>query len=242
MFPDLKIIGEEGSLDIDEKKDIVVARQGLMTFCADSIPDNIRELSISDTCIFIDPLDGTKEYTLGHVESVTVLIGIAYKTRSLAGVVHIPFVNRTLIGIIGVGTFEMSPSGQITSLPPPKSLPENVIVTTRSHLTDFLQLVLASMSPDSLIRSGGCGNKSVILVTGQASAYVFPSAGTRLWDTCASEAVVKAAGGQFTNSFGEDIVYDASSGDYQNHDGVLATMKNHEKYVLNRKTHAIPPL
>ena len=43
--------------------------------------------------MWVDPLDGTKEYTEGFLDHVTVLIGIAVGKRAVAGVINQPFFN-----------------------------------------------------------------------------------------------------------------------------------------------------
>jgi 3'(2'), 5'-bisphosphate nucleotidase len=50
---------------------------------------------------------------------------------------------------------------------------------------------------------------------------VHPSIGTKLWDTCAPEAILVAAGGTFSDCSGEPLVYDPSR--YHNQRGVLAS-------------------
>lgn len=42
--------------------------------------------------VWIDPLDGTKEYTTGNLSAVTVLIGLAIDGLPKIGVVHNPFI------------------------------------------------------------------------------------------------------------------------------------------------------
>ena len=39
----------------------------------------------------VDPLDGTKEYTEGRKQDVTVLIGIAAHGKAVGGVIYQPF-------------------------------------------------------------------------------------------------------------------------------------------------------
>jgi 3'(2'), 5'-bisphosphate nucleotidase len=43
-----------------------------------SIPNELKELEMDKIAIFVDPLDGTKEFTEGNLEAVITLIGIAY--------------------------------------------------------------------------------------------------------------------------------------------------------------------
>ena len=61
----------------------------------------------------MDPLDGTKQYISGYDEAmcVTVLIGVVWQGKPIAGVINQPFykkeagsyVERVLWGIVGVG-------------------------------------------------------------------------------------------------------------------------------------------
>jgi 3'-phosphoadenosine 5'-phosphosulfate (PAPS) 3'-phosphatase len=43
------------------------------------IPSNFQSVDSKDVCVFIDPLDATKEFTVGNLEGVITLIGIAYR-------------------------------------------------------------------------------------------------------------------------------------------------------------------
>ena len=80
---------------------------------------------MGDLTVWVDPLDGTKEYTQvvdmkyravlhiplqGLLDHVTVLIGIAVGSKAVAGVIHQPYYNyktegatvgRTFYGLVG---------------------------------------------------------------------------------------------------------------------------------------------
>lgn len=47
--------------------------------------------NIKDAVVWIDPLDGTKEFVKGNLSAVTVLIGLSIKGYSRFGIVHSPF-------------------------------------------------------------------------------------------------------------------------------------------------------
>ena len=44
-------------------------------------------------------------------------------------------------------------------------------------------------------RVGGAGNKLLMLLDGKADAWVFPSTGTKRWDTLAGDVLLEAFGG-----------------------------------------------
>ena len=57
----------------------------------DRLPANIQEAKIEDLTVWVDPLDGTKEFTEGYLDHVTVLVGIAIGKKAIGGVIHQPF-------------------------------------------------------------------------------------------------------------------------------------------------------
>lgn len=203
----------------------------------------------------MDPLDGTAEYTAGMLDHVTVLIGIAYKNRAVGGVVHQPYYNyqsnsgtlgRTLWGIPGLGV------GGFQPVPPPKD--KKVVVTTRSHMTPVVQQALDELKPDEVRRVGGAGFKVLLVMEGEATAYVFASPGCNKWDTCAPEgepvlsssslpvssqryfflipAILTAMGGRLTDIAGNPYPYGADA-EHRNRRGVLAAgrVADHQWFV-----------
>ena len=58
----------------------------------------------------------------------------------------------------------------------------------------------------NVTRAGGAGYKSAAVARGAADAYIHEGS-LRLWDTCASEAIIRAAGGEMTGWLGERIDY-----------------------------------
>jgi len=56
------------------------------------IPADRDELVLADVCMFVDPVDGTREFVEGCLEAVQCLLGVAYRGRPIAGVVGVPFL------------------------------------------------------------------------------------------------------------------------------------------------------
>ncbi|KAI6183990.1 hypothetical protein M3Y97_00548200 [Aphelenchoides bicaudatus] len=160
---------------------------------------------------------------------VTVLIGIAYKGRSVAGVIHQPFYGengRTVWAIDGVG---------VHGLEVKRNQNERIVVTTRSHFTPMVQSALDILEKkkllDKLERVGGAGYK-VLKCLEDSAAYVFASPGCKKWDTAAPEAVIRASGGELTDISGRRLYY-GQDAQRQNTGGVLATASwvKHQEYV-----------
>ncbi|TRY86338.1 hypothetical protein DNTS_016139, partial [Danionella cerebrum] len=223
-FPKITIIGEEELPAEDVEEDLIESRlEGLIL--EKPCPDQYAGLKEEELVVWVDPLDGTKEYTEGLLDHVTVLIGIAHGGTAIAGVINQPFYNyqmgaaaplgRTLWGVLGLGAFGF----QLQEVPDGK----RIITTTRSHSN---KLVLSS------IRCICVSRQIIQLVEGKASAYVFASPGCKKWDTCAPEAILHAVGGKLTDMHGNAFRYDADV-QHMNSAGVLATLRDHQ-YYLNR--------
>ncbi|KTF86506.1 hypothetical protein cypCar_00016067, partial [Cyprinus carpio] len=237
-FPKVTIIGEEELPAEAVEEDLIENGQSSLIL-QKSCPDQYASLKEEELVVWVDPLDGTKEYTEGLLDHVTVLIGIAYGGKAIAGVINQPFYNyqmgtgaslgRTLWGVLGLGAFGF----QLQEVPDGK----RIITTTRSHSNKLVIDTVQAMEPHDVIRVGGAGNKIIQLVEGKASAYVFASPGCKKWDTCAPEAILQAVGGKLTDMHGNAYTYDANV-KHMNSAGVLATLRNHE-YYLSRVPQAV---
>jgi len=70
-----------------------------------------NEFYEDEMVIWIDPLDGTKGFTEGHLHHITSLIGVAVNMRPRIGIIHKPFYNefyqqgRTYFGTPECGIF-----------------------------------------------------------------------------------------------------------------------------------------
>lgn len=235
QFPKVTIIGEE-TLEQDSSDELVVNLSECEMLNA-KCPENLLSLKEEDVVIWVDPLDGTAEYTQGLLDHVTVLIGVAVHGKAVGGIIHQPYYNyklqqdytklgRTMWGIVGVGGF-----GIQHQLPPAN---QKIIATTRSHSNQIINNTISSLNPDSVLRVGGAGHKVLLLIEGKAHAYVFPSKGCKKWDTCAPEALLRAFGGKLTDIHGKDIEYH-SKVEHVNATGVLATSgaSDHDWYCAS---------
>ncbi|CAG9838162.1 unnamed protein product [Diabrotica balteata] len=224
QFPNVTIIGEEGPLDESEEvpSDWVVTESD-QNILQSKCPEKYVNVKPEDIVVWVDPLDGTSEYTEGLLDHVTVLIGIAVGGKAVGGVIYQPYYEykkvkngpgRTFWGLVGLGV------GGFEPVKPPSS--KFVITTSRSHRDGMVNDSLKALNPDDIISVGGAGHKVIVVLEGRAHAYVYASRGCKKWDTCAPEAVLEAAGGRLTDIHGKHYDY-SKNASFPDDQGIFAT-------------------
>ncbi|BFZ06817.1 hypothetical protein BsWGS_09856 [Bradybaena similaris] len=231
-FPKVAIIGEESLDPTDKIPDDYIVKELSQDVLSIACPDVYKNVTDDQIVIWVDPLDGTAEFTQGLLDHVTVLIGVAVNGEAKGGVIYQPYYNyqagsdaalgRCIWGLIGLGSFGFALKS------PPEN--KNVITTTRSHADWIVTEAVNACEPTEVVKVGGAGHKVLLLLEGRAHAYVFASKGCKKWDTCAPEAVLHAVGGRMTDLLGRPILYHQKV-QHQNSGGVLATLHKHQWYV-----------
>ncbi|KHJ74910.1 inositol monophosphatase family protein, partial [Oesophagostomum dentatum] len=161
-FGNIRIIGEE---DVTSECDTVENTfSNEVLRLEDEMSQDLKSIKPEEVVVWVDPLDGTSEVALAVknknealLEQVTVLIGIAYHGRPVAGVIHQPYhrgTGRTIWAIKGCG---------VHGLVPASAQKERIVVTTRSHLNQNVLDALDSLKGKGLAcgveKFGGAGFK-----------------------------------------------------------------------------------
>jgi len=177
LWPSLTVIGEEDDHNPDAEKD-QLASYGLASLAPeaapvtdDAVPVALRNPQLKDLVVWVDPMDGTREFTLGFFQDVTVLIGISHKGEALAGLIHEPFApvspgGTTTWGVVGGDVYFRAPPVN----PPPG---RKVFVSSRSRPDETLEKMLEKLHPIEILRLGGAGNKILSVIMGTSDAYVY---------------------------------------------------------------------
>jgi len=106
---ELRIIGEEDDavggqqqqkqqlLDVDGVDETSLLRTDLLDHLTNTNTYNIDDdkIPMDELTIFVDPLDGTREFVEGRIENVACLIGIARNKKALGGIIGLPFPERS---------------------------------------------------------------------------------------------------------------------------------------------------
>lgn len=189
---------------------------GVPIVAEESDPASYAGFQRSPRAFFVDPLDGTREFVQRSGE-FGVLIGLAEDGRATAGAIVLPSVARTFVGAEGLGAFEVHADG--SRVPIAVSATTDIemasCVVSRWHRGPREDAVLAKLGA-RLVVCGSAGLKGLRVATGEADLFVHPAMAGYRWDTCAPEAIVRAAGGVFTDTRGDAIDY---RGDCLENDG-----------------------
>ena len=171
---------------------------------------------------FVDPLDGTREFVKRNGE-FAVMIGLAEAGVATLGVIVCPAVSRCFFGAKGVGAFEEDYDGRRRRIhvSDAKTLAEAELVVSRSHRTGNLEEIATRLGFKQVTHCGSAGVKSTRIACSESDVYAQPGRAGALWDACAPEALVTAAGGRVTDARG--AVIDYASGALPNHHGFVAT-------------------
>lgn len=180
-------------------------------------------------CWFVDPLDGTRDFVARNGE-FCVMIGLAIDGRARLGLVAIPALpsasggapgGSILVGEVGGPAARLMVDQVVDVRVSTRTEPAaSTVVVSRSRRAPLLDAILRALGSPKERPIGSVGVKISALVDGAADAYLHPSAtldparpgegGAKLWDTCAPEAILRAAGGLLTDGLGREVDYASS--------------------------------
>ncbi|MBA3441716.1 MAG: 3'(2'),5'-bisphosphate nucleotidase CysQ [Pyrinomonadaceae bacterium] len=170
----------------------------------------------------VDPLDGTKGFIDGDGD-FSVHIGLAVEGASALGVVYQPVTDVLYWGADERGAWVVRPEVGAERLRVSDEVePARMrLAASRSHRGPRMEQVVKYLGLRDEVRRGSVGIKVGLIVERQCDLYVHLSPRTKQWDTCAPEAILREAGGKFTDLFGFPLNY--NSLDVCNRNGIAAS-------------------
>ena len=183
----------------------------------------------------IDPIDGTRDFAAGQA-SWAIHIGLAIAGRPVLGVVHEPGGERTSWAVNHEGdrmAWTRRAHGSAEAL---HGIGRHAarwrMVASKSHSSPRLEPIAAALDIEaaSVLRTSSVGVKIAMVARGEAEIYAHPTAGTKLWDSCAPEVLITAAGGRMTDLLGRPLCYDGDR--YGNETGLLASTAGQDHAAL----------
>ena len=178
-------------------QDLIVAEES-------SLPN---ETINSNFVWYVDPLDGTKEFIAKNGE-FSVMIGLALNGKACLGVVYRPDKDILYSGISEHQAWiEIAGDKKLLQTNRHTNPRELSLVVSRSHRNPLMGEIKTAIGLHHEITSGSVGLKIGLIASGQADVYLEPGPYTSAWDACAPEAILRGAGGRFSDIFGNPIRY-----------------------------------
>lgn len=167
--------------------------------------DNKERLN-NDYCWIVDPLDGTKEFIKRNGQ-FTVNIALAYKHKSVIGVIYIPVTDELYFASHGTGAFYQDTKGETIRIHVSDNVDHNNLrtVVSGSHSCDEMEQMIKKYRIKNLIRIGS-SLKGCLVAEGNADIY-YRHNPTMEWDTAAMQCIVEEAGGIFKQMDDSEMVY-----------------------------------
>jgi 3'-phosphoadenosine 5'-phosphosulfate (PAPS) 3'-phosphatase len=232
-YLNLNIVGEEDEpmeIDVGSKKELndtmldsefylpVVLKE------SDDLEEPPDALNMDEITIYVDPLDGTREFVEGQLSNVQCLIGLCWHGRPLTGAIGLPFGSdkdetstEVVFGLVGKGIGKLFCSKADTMVYEACSVPESnayfegstIHVLSGDSSSDLPAIAVAErvFEKEGIQHhiAGGCRNK--LLRQTQGITLVLQHIKTCLWDTTAPLSVLTAVGGKVTDFFGFLLIY-----------------------------------
>ncbi|MET0413109.1 MAG: inositol monophosphatase family protein [Polyangiaceae bacterium] len=212
---------------------IALAFPGAPIVAEESAPETFLGFETGARVFFVDPLDGTREFVARNGQFV-VMIGVVDGDHATAGVVHAPVTGTTWYGALGSGAWRSVQGGspqpiRVSDIARPEFAS---VVSSRSQRSAALQRALDSLGARQHLSVGSAGLKGGQVADGSADAYLSIGRSGKLWDACAVDALVHAAGGRFTDTQGKRLDY--RSPDISLKSGILACNEHLHAALLAR--------
>jgi 3'(2'), 5'-bisphosphate nucleotidase len=170
----------------------------------------------------IDPLDGTNGFIDGNGD-FAVQIGLAEDGKCVLGVVYQPLGGTLYRAVLGGGAWleRRGFAPEQAQVSDHCELSTMRLAASRSHRSPRMDKVVEAFGVKEEVRRGSVGIKVGLIVERQCDLYVHLSPRTKQWDTCAPEVILREAGGQLTDLFGQPLRY--NSPEVQNRNGIVAS-------------------
>jgi 3'-phosphoadenosine 5'-phosphosulfate (PAPS) 3'-phosphatase len=160
----------------------------------------------STITVFIDPIDGTKEFSTGNGEQCSICIGFAdVDGTAVGGVVYRPLTAKPTWAV-GAKSESYSDHSFVEFH---SDLDGGGLLTSNGSISPFIESLIDELNMKRT-KAGGAGNKMLLLLEqslklareGCADDFekncmlYIQDRGVSRWDTCAAEAVLEAFGGR----------------------------------------------
>lgn len=187
-------------------------------------------------CWFVDPIDGTRSYAKGRSDW-TVQIGLCIEGVPVLGVVAEPSKHRTSWAVripTPVGYTETADGSRVPLAVTSRAWSRMRFIGGRRNVFSRQQAVARRLGigPWRMRVAGSVGVRMTAIARGEAEIYVQSPGRPKLWDSCAPEVLVTAAGGHVSDWRGRLLDYRQPTTTHMA--GVIVCHPRHHDEILRR--------
>jgi len=162
----------------------------------DRLAESIHPDAYKSLTVFIDPIDGTREFSTGLGEQCSVCIGFSDSTgKPIAGIVYRPITQPPTWAAGALSENFVASNLNLPAVSNPRGL-----LTSNGAISPFIGKLIEELD-FVRVPSGGAGNKMLMLLEGKGAAYI-QDRGVSRWDTAGAQAVIEAHGGTLSKLTG----------------------------------------
>lgn len=205
----------------------IISSCGYPILSEESIDDKKR-LDLNKIWI-IDPLDGTTDF-IKKTGEFTIMISLLDGNEPILGIIYWPTEDQLFFAQKDKGAYKLhNGTWSKLSVSNITELAQCKAVGSRHHISDNEKKLLELFNI-SRFTSKGSSLKVVDISSGSAELYFTLTNKIKQWDTCASYCLIKEAGGQMTDMFGNELKYNTEKLNHEN--GLLVSNGLiHEKII-----------
>tara|TARA_B100000470_G_C19712918_1_gene356295 strand:+ start:66 stop:890 length:825 start_codon:yes stop_codon:yes gene_type:complete len=194
--------------------------------------DNKKRLE-KETVWIIDPLDGTSDF-INKTGEFTIMIGLVRKQVPVLGIIYCPPQNTLYVAQQNQGSYQLAgEKWSKMSVSTISDLTKSRTVYSRHHSEESERLFFKYIKTKKLMKRGS-SLKAIDVASGTSELYFTSTNKIKQWDTCASYCLVKEAGGNMTDVYGNDLNYNIDDVNHQN--GIIVSNGLvHEKVINSYK-------
>ncbi len=194
--------------------------------------DNKKRLE-KETVWIIDPLDGTSDF-INKTGEFTIMIGLVRKQVPVLGIIYCPPQNTLYVAQQNQGSYQLAgEKWSKMSVSTISDLTKSRTVYSRHHSEESERLFFKYIKTKKLTKRGS-SLKAIDVASGTSELYFTSTNKIKQWDTCASYCLVKEAGGNMTDVYGNDLNYNIDDVNHQN--GIIVSNGLvHEKVINSYK-------
>ena len=182
----------------------------------------------------IDPIDGTKDF-VNRTGEYAMHLALLYKKELIFAVVPLPSKDKLWIYQKGKGTWceniysEITYAREINS----KTLKQSTLLTSKTHFHSDFKFLVDKLKPKNIKGMGSVGYKIAAMLRGEGDIYIsysLPNGSCpKDWDIAAPMALIKGAGGYFTDINGNNLEFLNKQSFEQNGILIASLNRNHQE-------------